>query len=738
MKLINIFSGNSSKLPVASATLVKEDGFKPEIILLNASVLLFLFRMAIPFFKYPFLIFYALFIFFTVFKYRSSLVKSILPFFKAYRLPLSLLLIIIIQFALSNKIYLIVFKEVVSTFILFTFFFFFKIIIDSKVRMDFFFKNFMDQLIVFAILTSCFTFFVQFDIFSFYDLAPRNLTTVFAQKESIDIDNNFSLLPAFFGMISIFYSSVNLMSLRRRIIYVLLLSFFSMNVLLSASKRGLICLLIIISVLIIVKVVTGLKLFKKGTLLTGLNSAANIFLMSLVFLAVFSSSLLFLTSYRFKNRSLEILGNKNVPAALNRVTKNLFEYIQVFRDDASYSGLYKKMWRPDIDPKDPESGWGTRNHKTIEKLSGVNVEIVPEGSKGYMLDKTCNADSKEGNAYAYTLIWNENINKDSVTGATVYCFVSEDYDGKYAMMAYEGVGSEYSRASYDLSKKGIWQELSLKFNYKKGEAPVYLYIAKFGVTDFSSLKGYVIFACPHFNVSSGNDTYIDNVGLNGYPKSASHVSTHRLTLGPGSGEVNRVNEASLISIPLINLESIFTSQLHSQSSDTIKDYDADPIRSWVMKFVSEDSTYSDLKSPIKLDSIRNNFISMRMVHWHFGWQVFSNEYNLTRKLFGGGFRFLNWYGFYFIKDKTASDWPHNPFLSVLLYSGIFGLIIYLLILMKAIQNYILCIKKYSALFLFFLITFFFSFFSGSSPFDPPVMGFFFLLPFFIRDFIKKI
>ena len=40
-------------------------------------------------------------------------------------------------------------------------------------------------------------------------------------------------------------------------------------------------------------------------------------------------------------------------------------------------------------------------------------------------------------------------------------------------------------------------------------------------------------------------------------------------------------------------------------------------------------------------------------------------------------------------------------------------------------------------FIGFLITFFFSFFSGSSPFDPPIMGFFILLPFFIHSIHKN-
>ena len=51
---------------------------------------------------------------------------------------------------------------------------------------------------------------------------------------------------------------------------------------------------------------------------------------------------------------------------------------------------------------------------------------------------------------------------------------------------------------------------------------------------------------------------------------------------------------------------------------------------------------------------------------------------------GGGFNFLSWYGYYFLKDKTKSDWPHNPFISILLYSGIIGLILYIYLLYKVL------------------------------------------------------
>jgi O-antigen ligase len=117
-------------------------------------------------------------------------------------------------------------------------------------------------------------------------------------------------------------------------------------------------------------------------------------------------------------------------------------------------------------------------------------------------------------------------------------------------------------------------------------------------------------------------------------------------------------------------------------------------------------------------------------------QIFSKEYNFVEKILGKGFNFLNWYGFYFMHDKTVSDWPHNPFISVLLYSGIAGFLLYLFFFYRI--NYLyLKYPEYYDFYIFFMITFFFAFFSAGSPFDPPVMGYFMLMPFFFNKLNKQ-
>jgi 4-amino-4-deoxy-L-arabinose transferase-like glycosyltransferase len=161
------------------------------------------------------------------------------------------------------------------------------------------------------------------------------------------------------------------------------------------------------------------------------------------------------------------------------------------------------------------------------------------------------------------------------------------------------------------------------------------------------------------------------------------------------------------------------------------------IRDLASRIISEDTTYYAYKNDLKVSDANNDFVGIRSAHWKFTEEIFLKEYNLRQKIFGGGFSFLSWFSYYFSGDKTKDDYPHNPFLSVLLYSGIFGLIIYLFLFYKVITYYIRYRKEYPLLLYCFLVVFFFSFFSGGSPLDPPIMGFFIVLPFVLHNIHKK-
>lgn len=129
--------------------------------------------------------------------------------------------------------------------------------------------------------------------------------------------------------------------------------------------------------------------------------------------------------------------------------------------------------------------------------------------------------------------------------------------------------------------------------------------------------------------------------------------------------------------------------------------------------------------------------SDRTSRWKYALELWRTKYKWHNKLFGHGFDYYEWFGKKFLNDPVRGDYPHNPFISVLLYSGILGLIFYLWLLYKVFFLYIYYRKKYGVLFICFLITFFFSFFSGSDPFNPSIMGFFVILPFFIHHVHKN-
>jgi O-antigen ligase len=173
---------------------------------------------------------------------------------------------------------------------------------------------------------------------------------------------------------------------------------------------------------------------------------------------------------------------------------------------------------------------------------------------------------------------------------------------------------------------------------------------------------------------------------------------------------------------------MFNNEYISANLKKLFSSDADPVRNFVSKAIREDTIYHSFKSDLLLDSASYR-VGGRSMRWLFALKIFSQEFSFREKILGGGFKFLNWYSYVFLKVKRLNDHPHNPFLHVLLYSGLIGLILYIFLIIKVFRFYINQFKEYSILSICFFITFFFTFFSGSTPFDPPMMGFFIMLPF---------
>lgn len=667
------------------------------------TIVLYLSRTAIPVLKYLFIPLYISIIIYAILINRRKLFSKLIIFSKSFWIFLVLFGILSLSFVFSDKIYLVIFKDICNTFILLSLFYLMFTLTKERNELNFFSSSLISLFIIFAAIISI------TGIAAF--LRIIEVDSIFSSdhnSESLPTDANFSLLIIFFGMISLIVFLRKIHSKRKILIGDFILVLCTLYIFLSGSRRGLGVLLILVFFFIFNCIVSCIKSKSiKGSQLFGLVSYLSMILILMISIWIITD----FTSHTFKTNSLKFIKSRNPDLVKIDVASSLHKYLSIFNKSIEYEDIYKRIWTPKLNPYDPDSGWGTRPHTTIFPIYGQDYAIVPTGSKGYLMDKHCSSDSRSGNAYSYTAIFNSEVTGQKILEASVFCFVSEDFNGEWALISTEGAIVGKKECEYDLSQKGKWQKLSLRVNCLNGIANVYLYFSKFGVTDFSSLTGYVIYAYPLVSI----------IDKDNYSESSETQQNNK--------EIYKVQ--SFVNSDLIQSFNFFVTIFKQNESSN------DPIRQWVNNLVSEDTTYHKYSTDLRVDTLDLNFMSDRVKRWKLALQIFKYEFSYSEKLIGGGFNFLNWYGKIFIKDKTASDWPHNPFLSILLYSGIVGLLLYLILLYKVFHYYIKYRKEYFIFFIFFLITFFFSFFSGSSPFDPPIMGFFIMLPFFIHSIHKR-
>jgi SAM-dependent methyltransferase len=672
--------------------------------LLNVTILLFLLRSSIPAFKYPFIILYFGFWSYLLILIRNNFFSKAKYFIKYFILIISLIVVYFLAALFSDKIYLEVFKDSINILVLLSFFFFLVFKIDSHRELKLLLSNLIDCIIWFSIIISLFGLYEYFHVYF--------SNSFILLRESANVDYNFALLPVFFGMISVLVKLSQTRLRKEIIVYNLFLLIQSLQVFFSNSRRGFILISFIIIFLVLI---FALSLFYKKNNLSAFVKSYTYYLISIVLFFLCLFFFVFATSYSFKLRAFKFTGVQRTYIFQQDLSQRVFRYYSIFEKETSYSSFYNKVWSPAYDAKDPDSGWGTRIHKTIFPLTGENVEIVPADAKGYLMDSTCNPYVENGNTYSYTelYLFNQKIKENDTVNLSVYCYVSKDFNGDWALINLINNGAWIAYTNYNFERKGTWQKLCISERCKKGEISGSLFFSKYKVTDFSSLRGHVIYAYPECKIISNRNKndFISNFLI---PKQI-------------TGSENWMPDVVTFQDEIIS--GAFNPVLFLKALSV---QDKDPVRKWAYQFVSEDTTYHGYKSNISVDTIKNAFFDMRFIRWQFALQIFTKEFSWSQKVFGGGFNFLNWYGYYFLKDKTKTDYPHNPFLHVLLYSGILGLIIYSFFLYKVFYYYIKYRKEYTLLFIFFLITFYFAFFSAGNPFDPPIMGFFSILPFFIH------
>ncbi len=620
--------------------------------------------------------------------------------------------------------------------------------ITDKITLKKFTNSFVNTVVLFAIFISSYIIFYDLD---FKIIKKLNFST--ALVDFTHIDYNFSLIAvfiAFFGIIKLILQCNNYFKI---IIYNLILTLLSIRIFFSGSRRGLLVYIIII-ILLLISNIYGL--IKKKGLFKNIFIKTYWFLSFLIILIVLSSIYFTHFTHRAKCDFLKSLATQDVNIAKQRLTHRLFRYSSFFSKNKTIQNFHNELWSIKFDPKDPFSGWGTRNYKSVFTLSGKNSDIVPKGSIGYFLDSlsgSCN--QTPGFCDNYTKVFNIKTVKDDIYLASVYCYISDDFDGLSARITVGSIAVankvlDYNpRMLYDLSKKASWQKLSIELKcINDGYIPIYISFTRNNPTPYKGLKGYVIFAhpeCKKINLDSSKISnplnqltsyQMDYLPEKNYNKIIQRkelikeYTQHNLNKQLKTSNNEYILERNIVyssfTFPIISLYNIFSKSSFS-----------DPIKLFINKILVNDTTYYDFSSDLNTNFGNIDFAEDRLSRWKFAIEIFTNEYNLAEKIFGGGFDFISWYGKVFKNDKTAIDYPHNPFLHILLYSGVLGVILYIILLYRVISLYWRYRKEYPIMFFSFIITYFFTFFSGGNPFDPPIMGFFMMLPFLIHMIHKK-
>jgi len=163
---------------------------------------------------------------------------------------------------------------------------------------------------------------------------------------------------------------------------------------------------------------------------------------------------------------------------------------------------------------------------------------------------------------------------------------------------------------------------------------------------------------------------------------------------------------------MVFLEDIFSTINRLVQADTVKQSETDEY----IKFLEEDK-----------------FKGGRTARWYYGWIIFK-DYPWYKKVFGGGFDYLEMFRKKF--GESQYDYPHNPFISAFLCSGIIGGGVYIWFMLLVFYYYIKYYKYHLFFFICFIVVFYFSFFSANTHFSVPIFTILSIIPFLTRYIVE--
>lgn len=671
--------------------------------LFSISIVIFLFRTVSPSFKYLFAITFLM----VVFLNRSkSLIRfrSVKKFLKQFTFAFILFFYPFIAFLQTKKIMEVVLYDSINTAILFLFFYLLQLV---KTNPNIFLRNFLQSLLYISILASVI---VLISNFAFL----INKSYLILNYSNINKwDYNYISLLILFGLIILLNN--NYLILRKPWIKACIFLLYYSALFLLGSRRGFFCLLFILCFYFVYQLIFNPGKTKRSNSILTAGISFGLF-------GIFLYAFFFIVTPKTKINLLQTINTENIMEAKSFLTLKFNRTVGKVFGNSNVDSLHKKIWNlRNFDPKDPASGWGYQRHSIWFPIDGIGSESVPFGCKAYRMDKFTNYEIYGKNVATYSFIKSVSPNGSDSIRFSSYCYVSDNFNGDFVRISTHEAGVALSHSYYDLNNKGCWQLIELRTN-NTGKNDVHCYL-NWGIKNrinYDSLTGYVAFAYPIVNSTNLNSK--ENLVLSEFTNKKHCANSVPLSLDKIHSTLKTKNALELLNYGIITYFKKVASKFHHL----------------INLFYSSNKKAPSPPEQLALDvQPNNNMLSSRFNRWVYALEIYHIEYTWGEKIWGGGFDYLNWYGNYFYKDNTREDWPHNPFLSILLYSGIIGLLMYMFFLYRVFTLYWKYRKEYGIFFIFFLITFFFGFFSSNGPFDPPVCGFFVLLPFFIHYIHKK-
>lgn len=464
---------------------------------LSVTIILFILRMAAPYVNHVFIPCFLLYSIFT-FGHYLRIFKSFRHDYvlKSNLYPLVVSAFFIWGFAITSSFVLPSFKELLSIVIILFLVLSLYIFIHDRDSYQKFIKVLIKQFIIFSIiisllgLTKCYLQLRDIEL-TFLKLPVKIAGT------SLTTDYNFYTLFIIIGIISliIWLLSVDLSSGKsRKFLYAFILLILSFNILFSFSRRGLIVIVILIPLIL-------------GFIIYGYLKKKEYWSVFSIYLFAFICLILLQIAFMFRlpvdTRKI-VLHSIRVPVSSYKdfTASLLYRYSTVF-NETDYLHMVSILWTEKPNPLDPDSGWGPIGSTYMFPLTGMNSEMIPEKSIGCKMDNNSQSSTWNNNAYSYTdikiVFEGDTVSKyNEFYYASVYCYVSEDFDGNWARISTEEASNGKMIHEYDMKNKGQWQKLNIFFQNSEKIPPVYLYWAKNGATDFKDLKGHIIFAYPEY------------------------------------------------------------------------------------------------------------------------------------------------------------------------------------------------------------------------------------------------